>query len=824
MYNSSSASITDLHYKEDLNLTSNSKWIVLGGLFYLSQNQNSQCGPLWSNAVKTMEAMIFAIKRINEDVSILPNVKLTFDIHDTCGIPTHALQQTLDFVYNHETCDRDNVAVSGVIGAAVSDSSIAAANVLGLFEIPQISYASTAATLSDKTRYKYFFRTVPSDALQAKIIANIIQMFNWTYVFLFYSDDTYGNDGFKYLDKELRMQNSSKKVCLAAQIALPVSMLEDDTVFDMAVDQMSMEWVRNSSIAILFGHPEQAQGMLSAIERKLEADPNSPLDIITWIASDSWANVLDARFYARAEGMLAVYPKPVFLLEYEDYFVNLKPNTTLNPWFPFLWESVFNCSLTSENNSCNLEAQQLPKMATQTYLISSIVQGVYAFALALNNLLKNNCPNETLCNEIIVTRSNGKAVNGELLRRYMLNVSLSNINLFDDKGQFFDKNGDVQNSYTILNLQTDLSGAYLFRPVGSWDHVNLLNISVSDIEWRSGREVPQSVCSLPCGPGQEPVSVPNQAQCCWTCRSCLGEFSVNSGDGCHECEEMFIPNSNKTDCVAVPITYLSWSSTFGIVITVLAALGIIITMSTGVAYLVFINNAVIKASSKELVFLLLVGIFLCYILPFVYLIKPSPASCAVQRLFSGLCFAVVYSALLVKINRMHRIFNRSGSDTPRFVGPISQVVFTLLLTLIQLVIASIWLVIEPPRVKTVLVNGKLQELVCDHNPHAALVVTVVYNVILLTASGLFAFLTRKFPERFNEARFITITVITLCVIWLAFVPTFYVSTTIDTTQIGTHFQIFSLLITLFLSASTTLCCLLLPKLILMIVLKIKARE
>ena len=812
IYSYSSADV--IVYREDLNVSKSRTWISLGGLFHIHENQNGKCGPFRNYVVESVEAMIFAIRRINEDTSILPNVNLTFEIRDTCSIPTRALQQALNYIHDQ---DSNGIPISAVMGPAISDSSILVANILGLFRIPQISYASSAATLSDKSRYKYFFRTIPSDALQARVIANLIHKFKWTYIFAFYSTDTYGIDGINSLVEQLQ-QNKSANLCLALQIGLPLGVLENDTAFDVAVEKMSKEWVRNASVAVIFGHVQQAQGMLSAVERKLEVDHDSPVDNITWIAAESWAITLNPKFYKRARGMLAVHPELIIISEFVEYFSTLTPNITSNPWFNDYWELFFNCSL--KDNACNLETQRLPTNKTLAFEHPNIIQGIYAFALAIHNIISYYCPNQTLCDEIVIPHSTGQAANGELLRRQLLNISLSDIPMLQKEGQLFDKNGDVQNSYTIFNLQTDLSDAYSFRPVGSWDHVNLLNISVSDIEWRSGREVPQSVCSLPCGPSQEPVSAPNQAQCCWTCRSCLGDFTVSSGDRCYECKEKFIPNFDKSNCTAIPITYLTWSSPFGIVLVVLTAFGIIVCLGSGIVYAVFIKNAVIKASSRELSAMLLGGTFLCYTLPLVFLITPSPSSCGIQRLVSGSCFAIVFSALLVKTNRIHRLFNHSEmtSALPRFVSPVSQVVFTLLLALIQLVIASIWLAVEPPRVKTVLVNRKLLELVCDHSPHATLVVTVVYNLILLTTCAFFAFRTRKVPEHFNEAKFISITVFSLYVIWLAFVPTFYISTTV---QVGSEFQTFSLLITILLSASTTLCCLLIPKLYLVLMLQIK---
>ena len=66
--------------------------------------------------------------------------------------------------------------------------------------------------------------------------------------------------------------------------------------------------------------------------------------------------------------------------------------------------------------------------------------------------------------------------------------------------------------------------------------------------------------------------------------------------------------------------------------------------------------------------------------------------------------AISYSSLMVRSNRIHRIFNHFISR-----GPVSQVVITYLLISIQVLVGLVWLVAEPPSVKTVeLSSGTLE--------------------------------------------------------------------------------------------------------------------
>ncbi|CAG0884086.1 unnamed protein product [Cyprideis torosa] len=82
--------------------------------------------------------------------------------------------------------------ISGVVGAPSSVTSIQVANLLRLFKIPQVSFFSTSPELSNKQRFEYFSRTIPSDHYQVKAMVEIVKMLNWTYISILYEESNYG--------------------------------------------------------------------------------------------------------------------------------------------------------------------------------------------------------------------------------------------------------------------------------------------------------------------------------------------------------------------------------------------------------------------------------------------------------------------------------------------------------------------------------------------------------------------------------------------------------------------------------------------------------
>ncbi|CAB1429580.1 unnamed protein product [Pleuronectes platessa] len=125
--------------------------ISLGGLFpvHARGNDGKACGELKKEkGIHRLEAMLFALDRINNDNELLPNITLGARILDTCSRDTHALEQSLTFVQALIEKDSTDVKclsggppiitkperVVGVIGASASSVSIMVANILRLFK------------------------------------------------------------------------------------------------------------------------------------------------------------------------------------------------------------------------------------------------------------------------------------------------------------------------------------------------------------------------------------------------------------------------------------------------------------------------------------------------------------------------------------------------------------------------------------------------------------------------------------------------------------------------------------------------------------------
>ena len=225
--------------------------IILGGLFPVHEKgEKTPCGSaIYNRGLQRVEAMLFAVDQINKDPLLLPDIRLGVNVVDTCSRDTYALNRSLEFIRaslnamdttGFECHDGSTPGakkqgmgpVFGVVGGSYSSVSIQVAYLLRLFRIPQISPASTAKKLSDKTRFEYFARTVPPDDYQAIALVDLVERFNWTYVSTVASEGSYGVAGIDAFHRMAGLRN----ICIAAREV--VTSTAADLHFDTIVTQL----------------------------------------------------------------------------------------------------------------------------------------------------------------------------------------------------------------------------------------------------------------------------------------------------------------------------------------------------------------------------------------------------------------------------------------------------------------------------------------------------------------------------------------------------------------------------------------------------------
>lgn len=409
--------------------------VMLGGLFPVHQKGEADipCGIINADrGIQRVEAMLFTLDRINEDTSLLQDVKLGATIFDTCARGTYALEQSLEYIRASFTsldasefiCEDGSVAeskyepkrVAGVIGGSYSSVSIQVANLLRLFKIPQISYASTSAQLSDKSRYEYFVRTVPPDNFQALAMVDIVKRFNWTYVSTVASDGEYGVPGIEYFQHEAKARN----ICLAE--TLKVSSNPTAVEYDSIIEKLMHKG--NARVVILFLREEDAKGILDA------ASGRNISGRFVWIAADGWGtqqSPIKGNEKA-AEGALTIVLQATPIPEFDKYFTSLKPaHNDRNPWFREYWAMIHSCKwpdlehpITDNSISfCTGNEVLSQSKYRQESKVQFIYDAVYAIAHAIDRLIKDKglCQSKTKqCDDL-------HKINGAELKQYILNTT-----------------------------------------------------------------------------------------------------------------------------------------------------------------------------------------------------------------------------------------------------------------------------------------------------------------------------------------------------------------------------------------------------------------
>ncbi|XP_065657064.1 metabotropic glutamate receptor 3 isoform X2 [Hydra vulgaris] len=691
---------------------------------------------LSESPILLVSSMMLAVQEINESKDILPGIKIGYEIRDSRNDILCACDSALDFLLDNK---RNSVLI-GVVGPASSSLSVAVSTMLLSDYVPQVSYASTSMSLSQRAVYRNFFRTAPADANQAKALVGLINFFQWTYISLITSRDDYGRFG----RDEVLKAATEKNICFSIDITFDVSFLENE------IDIILSGIEQNSHVVLLWCDGIYATTIISkSISRGFSN--------ITWIGTESWGD--DFLKYSSPN-----LTHNIILLRLKGYPVDFVSNKILssnmtsnlncyNPWYEeFLKKHNWNGITCTPNLTSTLPKRK----------INQVVGAVYALAYGLHSYL--NCTSEKC-----ITLSD--AIDYKLLYNHIINASFnvptSNYRVkFDENGDFF------YPAYEYIFVHKNS-----FTKFGFWEYTftksAVLDIDQNVIVWKNNLQ-PKSVCSLNCEPGTYRVNS-SISKCCWICVKCPHgsiSSSVNQYE-CTKCSITSLENLNQTQCIDLSEVSLSIFSTAGILIIIGSISGVLVATLVLILFFIHWNNPVIKSSNREMSCIQLISLKLLFCVAFFYFHRPTPAVCMLRTSLFGFLLTTVVAFVVVKMYRLLRVFNGRFTKVSKFLENKFQITFTFSLVLIQTVTVIVWHAYYPTRVQTV-PNSISNEfyLICD-NEKSIFLISLIYFFILAIVSGCMAFRARKLPENFNETQNIGYAMFIVCVIWFSYLPLYF---------------------------------------------------
>ncbi|XP_026783403.1 extracellular calcium-sensing receptor-like [Pangasianodon hypophthalmus] len=787
--------------------------IIVGGIFpfhfkwemtdssYSVMPPAVKCTSLEFRSFQYSQTLIYAVEEINNSSSLLPGVSLGYKIFDTCGSITQGVKVAMTLVNGNENSISEQICtkpaqVQAIIGETYSSVSMAISKSIGPFSMPLISYFATCECLSDKRKYPSFLRTIPSDYYQTLALAEMLKHFGWTWVGAIRRDDDYGNSGMAAFTKIAEQLD----ICL--EYSLPFFRTYSQERMLRIIEQ-----IKSSTSRVIVGFVTQWD-----FEVLLPMLSEHNITGYQWVGTEGWISdpvvaKLDENNILQGAIGLAIPKTKVTGLE--DFILNIKPLKSVgSAIFNKFWEALFNCKFTVQNDSedstvCTGEEKLSGLENTFTDMsfmpiFNNIYKAVYAIAYTLHSLLgcQHTCPTKKQPD----------------LFTFLEHLKKVHFKTKEGEEVYFDENGDPPAKYEIINRQTS-KDQYKFVTVGLYDsslpiHARLA-VDMSSIVWANNtNQVPKSVCSESCPPGTRKAVQKGKPICCFDCIPCAAGEISNMTDSirCQQCQQDYWSNADKNKCVMKEIEYLSYEETMGILLTVVSIVGSFMTTVIAIIFFKYKNTPIVKANNSELSFLLLFSLALCFLCSLTFIGQPSEWSCMLRHTAFGITFVLCISCVLGKTIVVLMAFRATlpGSNVMKWFGPPQQRLSVLAFTLMQVLICVLWLTISPPFPFKNLMHYK-EKIILECNLGSTIGFWAVLGYIGLLALLCFilAFLARKLPDNFNEAKFITFSMVLFCAVWIAFIPAYVSSPGKFTVAV----EIFAILA----SSFGLLFCIFLPK-------------
>ncbi|XP_049580876.1 extracellular calcium-sensing receptor-like [Syngnathus scovelli] len=748
--------------------------LLIGGIFSLARTRildthdyeavpHSYCVKWNDRELKFVRTVMFTVEEINRNSQLLPGVSLGYRIYSGCG-SENLIRAAIEAISQDESDCRGRI--QALLGHSSSGVSEDINLLLSPLSIPQVSHLSTCACLSDKTLYPTFFRTVPSDRFQVLGLVQLMKYFDWRWVGIIYSASLYAEEG----TTEFMVEAKKENICVEYRLVYKKTSSETHE----AIVKMLRE--SSSKVVLLFMSLSYTKSFLS----KMAAYNISGKH---WVGSEAWITQQDlASVESRniLQGAMGFALPGASIPGLDDFLLDLKPQSDIIKAF---WEKFFDCSFSPSNTSTLCTGGEDLKTVSSDYTdvshfraTSNVYKAVYSVAYALDALLQcENGANPT---------TGSSCVNKSEVQPKMVLEHLKYVNFTTQYGAkvFFDNNGDSMVQYDLVNWH-----------ISDNDTVEIVNIGRYDTSFPEGRkfklkedakivwggnspEVPRSVCREPCPPGTRKAMNKNKPICCFDCFECPEGTISNQTDSpdCLTCPAEFWPNAEKDRCLPKPTEYLSYEEIMGALLTGLSCVGVFLAFLTFLIFLKHKDTPIIKANNSELSFLLLISLKLCFLCSLTFIGRPTEWSCMLRHTAFGITFVLCISCVLGKTVVVLMVFRATlpGKNVKMF-GPLQQRLVVLALTLVQVLFCIIWLCTNPPFPAMNLKYYKEKIILeCALGSAIGFWGVLGYIGFLALLCFLLAFLARKLPDSFNEAKLITFSMLIFCAVWIVFIPAY----------------------------------------------------
>uniref|UniRef100_H3AUD6 G-protein coupled receptors family 3 profile domain-containing protein n=1 Tax=Latimeria chalumnae TaxID=7897 RepID=H3AUD6_LATCH len=773
--------------------------IIIGGVYpvhtyriypetpFTEQPEPASCYSFNFRVYRWVQAMIFAIDEINQNPNLLPNITLGFEIYDSCNMIAKALEGSLWMItgkkhpvpnYRCNLCSQ----LAAIIGTTGSRVSIPMAMLLGVYKYSQVGYSATVPLLSDKNKFPSFFRTIPNDNFQSYGLVRLLMYFGWTWVGIMAADDEYGLVGSQLVMEEMAKAGA----CVAFYEIIPLHNSKEKI-------QHVIDVIKKSSVnvVLVYSGEDKWSPVITEIARQNVTGK-------VWIAPGGWS--ISSIVFTRENtetlrGTLGFTFQKGEIPQLKEFLIGINPFKSLNDIFiQEFWEKAFDCNWPNQT-TVNINSGKNKNLCTGTEKLEdlnfvysdvsglrftyNIYNAVYTITHALHDL--QSCkpgggpfPGRT-CAKI-------QDFEPWQLLHYMKNIRFKNN---AGKEIYFDENGDSPAVYDIINWQLTPDGILKYIKVGSANFSASkgkdMKIDQSAIEWKEGQtKIPHSICSESCPPGYRKATREGEPICCFDCIRCSEGQIANQTDSteCQKCPDDYWSNEAQDRCIPKSIDFLSYEDPMGATLTSISIFAALITAATLCIFIKYRDTPIVKANNRELSYLLLLALMFCFLCSLIFIGYPMRVTCMLRQVAFGIIFTLSVSCVLAKTFMVIIAFNATNPNSRlrKWIGPKLPIAIVCVGTLLQVILCIARLSSFPPFPEQNMKSqvGKII-IECNEGSNTAFWCMLGYMGLLALVCFTVAFFARKLPSSFNEAQFITFSMLVFVTVWLSFIPA-YLST------------------------------------------------